>query len=95
MAVGQLLNFSFKKVIKFLDIFKNTFLINSSNHNENQVQKYNTKCKMHQSIPSIKQSASCNNFTFKVTVSQVIAELHEINSKKELDNLHRIPLKAL
>lgn len=31
----------------------------------------------------------------KVTVSQVIAELHEINSKKELDNLHSIPLKAL
>lgn len=65
MAVGQLLNSSFKKVIKFLDIFKNTFLINSSDHNENQVQKYDTKCKMHQSIPSIKQSASCNNFTFK------------------------------
>lgn len=83
--MAELLDFSFKNAIYSLDIFRNTFLMNSSNHIDDPVQKSMTKYKMDTSILNIKQSVSCNTFTFKkVTVSQVMFELHKINPKKQV-----------
>ena len=50
---------------------------------------------MHPSTLSIKKSVSWNNSTFKkVTMLQVIFDLHKINPKKA-GILHRIPPKIL
>lgn len=78
-----------------LDIFKNTFLMSSPDYIDNTFQKSIAKYKMHPSTLSIKKSVSWNNSTFKkVTMLQVIFDLHKINPKKA-GILHRIPPKIL